>query len=228
MAFVQVFTSRTENVGQHRAIQASVRNGVAHALRLALGVGGLGPPLQSPLPPQQSGAAQVMGAHPNSSSNGSHGSSNGGSHGSGPPGTVLVGRSTQPTAGAAATAAATQPRSPAREATRPFAVRLEALSLRRFRLPLVAALTTSAGGGARQGLLLELSWRAGGRSGRVFGEISPLPGVQCPPRSQACFQRRAQRLCAQLAVRDLCALQAPGAVHHQHISVMRAQEEAGE
>lgn len=155
--WLQVFTSRAENVGHHRTIQTAVRGAVSRALRLAalLEAPHTSAAAASGHPAQPAAAASRLELN---SSSGSNGSSGVAGNGSGP----------QPaTEGTECTAP--QP---------PYTVRLEALSLSRFQLPLEAAVTTRAGGATRDGLLLELQWRAASsRSGRALGEISLLPGA---------------------------------------------------
>jgi hypothetical protein len=156
-----VFTSRTDNVGHHRTIQAAVKAAVSKALQLALA---LDRPHMSPAAAGDRTAGAVMQPASGSSSSSSNGTGNGagGEAGNGCGPEQQGADNQQP--------AVPQP---------PHTVRLTALSLSDFQLPLAAPVTTGAGSATRDGLLLEVRWRAaGGRSGTAIGEISPLPGGQ--------------------------------------------------
>ena len=149
-----MFTSRTDNVGHHRAIQAAVRAAVSKALQLALALDEPHVLSAAPIPCSAGAATQ---SHSDNSSSNSNGSGGAGGNGCGPEQSA---HDQQP--------AAPQP---------PYTLRLTALSLSGFQLPLAAPVTTGADSATRDGMLLEVSWRAaGGRSGTAIGEISPLPG----------------------------------------------------
>ena len=146
-----MFTSRTDNVGHHRTIQAAVKAAVSKALQLALA-------LDRPhVPPAAAGARTAGAATQPDSSSSSNGAGGAAGNGCGP---EEIAHDHQP--------AAPQP---------PHTVRLTALSLGSFQLPLTAPVTTGAGSATRDGMLLEVRWRAaGGSGGTAIGEISPLPG----------------------------------------------------
>ena len=149
-----MFTSRTDNVGHHRTIQAAVGAAVSKALQLALA---LDEPhvLSAAHVPCSAGAA--MQPYSDGSSSSSNGSFGAGGSGCSPEQPVHDQRPAAP-----------QP---------PYTVRLTALSLSSFQLPLAAPVTTGADSATRDGVLLEVRWRsAGGRSGTAIGEVSPLPG----------------------------------------------------
>lgn len=158
-----MFTSRTDNVGHHRTIQAAVRNAVSKALRLATLLDG--PPTPTP-----TAAACIPSTQPAVATSAAQAAASSGHKGSGGfayngPGGNGSGPLQAP---GASQAAAAQP---------PYTVRVNALSLSCFQLPLAAAVTTGSGGATRNGLLMELRWRAANaRGGRALGEISPLPG----------------------------------------------------
>jgi hypothetical protein len=142
-------------VGHHRTIQAAVKAAVSKALQLALALDGPHAP-----PAAASAGTAVAATQPDSGS-----SSNGSGNGTG----GEAGNGCGPEKSAHdQQLAAPQP---------PYTVRLTALSLSSFQLPLAAPVTTGAESATRDGLLLEVRWRAAdGRSGTAIGEISPLPG----------------------------------------------------
>lgn len=169
----QVFTSRTDNVGHHRTIQAAVRAAVSHALQLATRLDGPQASVTATQP-----ALQPSAPVPSSlSSTAGHNSigERSGSNGSGPASFSAAGDGSGPQQRAPGMPLPPLPGAP----QPPYALRLHALSLSGFQLPLAAAVTTGAGGATRSGLLLEVQWQAaGGRHGTSYGEISPLPGAQ--------------------------------------------------
>lgn len=146
----QVHTSRVDNLGHHRTIQAHVAAAVARASRLASGM--------SPPPNSVSGSATPAATVATST----------------PCDTASTARASVLPPAAESGDVPQQTRQ-----QQPFSITIAGAEAHTFRLPLAAALTTgsSSSGGSRNGVLLRLHWQTQAASGTVAAEISPLPGA---------------------------------------------------